>query len=717
MVERVLNSINKLKLKNTELGDYLERIANKIIDNYGNNPEQLEALLKDLERLLVHVQELLILKETINKDIEYIKKKPTGYDYVGMINLLNDRRNEINSFINDVNSNRREDEITNLVNETLEIFTNLQMCIISTYVMQKKLVDEINQGKNTITNLWDDNFIDFVIINNDEIARLKYCISNLYIEGTFQKERLEYLLTFESDNIRRSIELWTIVAENMGIMKTQTQDKTRGALKTDSSIQIDNNYQEETLNYYDLEKGDITKLIRNIPVSEKIRLEKEWLKLKGYEDAFNIPDNVICIPDEKEIGSILVDIIDTKERKTRYWDDCTMTFLGRDGIQNVLELNGGSDSIKIIKEHTSTIMDFDKEKNKKVIFFMKEIDTIFPELYLLSDCMDELIEGKKNLWNKLTIRGDHRKNPKKYSKIFELCNNNIIKLRTLTGLPEMQVDLDKLLKSRKEYYQKYGIDISKKDKEEKKTKDKASEKTLYQKMKKTYSFGKAIDFLYSIKKAGLGKIEFPEEKRKKIEKILCELEGIQVLEDTIYTPTNEELFMTIEAIIEKKCSEGRLTPIKFIDKDGIPSYFEGLESTCPDEGFVSENAHLKYTLNQIEREIKILHKRYKWFDNKSICLLWLLDLLFETNCLTEYINDLINNESETKVYTESYIYNSVHDVYDSFKEITKSGKNYQRHKMRWEYNRRKHYSLEEKVSSNAETEGTKIGSDVIRSDE
>ena len=116
---------------------------------------------------------------------------------------------------------------------------------------------------------------------------------------------------------------------------------------------------------------------------------------------------------------------------------------------------------------------------------------------------------------------------------------------------------------------------------------------------------------------------------------------------------------------------------------------------------------MKYTLNQIEREIKILHKRYKWFDNKSICLLWLLDLLFETNCLTEYINDLINKESETKVYSESYIYNSVHDVYDSFKEIIKSGKNYQRHKMRWEYNRRNYYDLEEKVPSNAETEGTK----------
>ena len=472
-IERVLNSINKLKLKNTELGDYLERIANKIIDNYGNNPEQLEARLKDLERLLVHVQKLLILKETINKDIEYIKKKPTGYDYVGMINLLNTRRDKINNYIFKLNPDRREDQITNLVNQTLELFTELQMCIISTYVMQKKLVDEINQGKNTITNLWDDNFIDFVIIKNDEIARLKYCISNLYIEGTFQKERLEYLLTFESDNIRRSIELWTIVAENMGIVVYQPQYDT-----TDDSQNKDTSIQESV--------------------------------------------------QEKE-----------------------------------------------------------------------------PDL--------DIIEG----------------------------------------------------------------DIS-------------PEEKLYYEIKREYSFGNPENFFNSVMK-WLEKIEFPKQVRKDVEKILCELEGKAVSDDSLYIPSTEEVFMEINEILKYSAS-----PIRFEDKDGGESTLKATVSEKTIKEFWGKyneyNTELTYTLGKVKKTIKFEKQQNMCFDNNSIYLLYILDRLFETNCLTDYINELMNKQSikgSRRITFEIYV--SAKNLYGRFCDYIERKENYSRHEVRWRFKRGNHY--------------------------
>lgn len=292
--------------------------------------------------------------------------------------------------------------------------------------------------------------------------------------------------------------------------------------------------------------------------------------------------------------------------------------------------------------------------------------------------------------NKLLIRGDNSNNPSSYSKIFKICDGIWNKLNKMIESPISEKE-DKLLEDRVEFYKQYGIEI---------LKTKEEQKSIYEEVKKEYNFDDSKKFFESLR-TKLFQIDFPEDKRRKIESILCDLEGIKLSEDEVpYTPTKEELFMTIEAIIEKKCTANKLEKINFIDKDQIPSSFEGMELSkiIPysdyddlDDLIIRSKAiqyvELKYRMNNMEKKMGIINNISNWFDSKSICFLWLIDILFETNCLTEYINELINKAS---LY-ESKTYCYVQSVYSSFTTGIKSLKNYERHKMRWEFKRKQQY--------------------------
>ena len=483
-IKRLLNDINEkitlIDSDNQKLKDYLTKMVNIICNKFKDNRVELKHLLQVIKfNVLKDVVELLNLKQFLEDDILHIYNNPIEYDYIGFISLLNERRKALNKYTKKYKSHRQNDEVSNLIKEASESFTKLQALIIAKYVQEKLFLDEIHNGRahmNKIT-LWDDNFADRTIIGDQEIDRLIQYLHTLEINDKSQKEELEYYLTLK-DNIKRNIGVWKIVAKNLDIMTIMGYDEERAILVENNTMP-----QEASISYNDLEKGDLTKLVRNIPMSEKLRLERSWLKLHEYTGIDKIPDKELCIPDEREILSILIDIICIKEK--HFYGNSTdesyedvINFYSRDGILNCLEVNPNIDSvlINIIKGNKATKLEF-SSAFFKTLLFIKELDTIFPELYILSDCIDELIQGKNHPLNRILTLGRTLPNLRNYSKIFKICCENWDKLKMMEKSSETHLNLNKILKSRKKHYDKYF-----------------SELYNYETVKNEYSYGRAEDF-------------------------------------------------------------------------------------------------------------------------------------------------------------------------------------------------------------------------------
>ncbi len=165
------------------------------------------------------IQELKELRSTLEHDINYVYNNPTGYsshgDCLGWIGLLSERRTSLKEHINNCSDIRNNNEIIVLINELLNLFTQLQTVIIATYAKQKVFLN------TTSVDLPKDNFTDYAIIGNDEITRLMEYLQTLDIKEDSQKQPLSYYFTLDPNNIMNSVDLWKTIAECLKIWQFQ----------------------------------------------------------------------------------------------------------------------------------------------------------------------------------------------------------------------------------------------------------------------------------------------------------------------------------------------------------------------------------------------------------------------------------------------------------------------------------------------------------------